>query len=369
MRCYEQRNLNAETLNSRDTCSCKERTHIFFLKTHKTASSTVMNMLFRFGDTRNLTFAFPKNGHFSYPSYFNSKFVDGFSKESKQEFHIMCHHMRFQLSEVENVMPNDTFYFTILRNPVTQMESSFSYNKNQEVFQKSESLEDFLNNTSKYYRSNMSSSYYAKNYIAFDLGFDNNGRESEKHYKLLCQTVEIMFDLVLIVEYFDESLILLKNALCWTFDDVLSIPINSRSNSSKHSLSEKAQEKIKNWSQLDWHMYVYFNKSFWDQVEKFGRKRMDRELGELRRKRSEMAQVCIQGESDPNKMTDKSLSPYQSGIARIIGHNLKPGLNDAEKQFCQKLVTPEIQYTNLLKRKNMTSPMLPPSVSPYIGFT
>ncbi|XP_063297735.1 galactose-3-O-sulfotransferase 2-like [Pelobates fuscus] len=310
-----------------------------------------MNMLFRFGDTRNLTFAFPKTTHFSYPSYFHSTFVDGFSKESKQEFHIMCHHMRFQLSEVENVMPNDTFYFTILRNPVTQMESSFSYNKNQEAFQKFVSLEDFLNNTSKYYRSNMSSSYYAKNYIAFDLGFDNNGRESEKHYRLLCQTVEIMFDLVLIVEYFDESLVLLKNALCWTFDDVLSIPLNSRSNSSKHSLSEKDEEKIKNWSQLDWHMYVYFNKSFWDQVEKFGRKRMDHELEELQRKRSEMAQVCLQGEADPDNMTDKSLRPYQSGRARILGHNLKPGLKDAEKQFCQKLVTPEIQYTNLLKSK------------------
>ncbi|CAH2246494.1 galactose-3-O-sulfotransferase 2-like, partial [Pelobates cultripes] len=47
--------------------------------------------------------------------------------------------------------------------------------------------------------------------------------------------------------------------------------------------------------------------SFWDQVEKFGRKRMDCELGELRRKRSEMAQVCLQGEADPDRQISKTL--------------------------------------------------------------
>ena len=36
-------------------------TKVIFQKTHKTASSTVQNMLFRFGEKRNLNFALPKN--------------------------------------------------------------------------------------------------------------------------------------------------------------------------------------------------------------------------------------------------------------------------------------------------------------------
>ncbi|CAH2246487.1 galactose-3-O-sulfotransferase 2-like [Pelobates cultripes] len=259
--------------------------------------------------------------------------------------------MRFQLTEVEKVMPNSTFYFTIVRNPVSHMESSFSYFKNIDVFHGAKSLEDFFTNTSKYYKTNSANGYYAKNFMAFDLGFDNNGRESTKHFKLMCQAVDIMFDLVLISDYFDESLVLLKNALCWTFEDILSIPLNSRSNNTKQVLSKETQEKIKNWNQLDWNLYVYFNRSFWNKVDNFGRKRMENEVEELRKKRTEITQICLQGEVDPDQMQNKSLKPYQSGLARILGHNLKPGLKESDRLLCQKLITPEIQYTELLKKR------------------
>ena len=44
------------------SCSQDEMvTKVIFQKTHKTASSTVQNMLFRFGEKRNLNFALPKN--------------------------------------------------------------------------------------------------------------------------------------------------------------------------------------------------------------------------------------------------------------------------------------------------------------------
>ncbi|CAH2246496.1 galactose-3-O-sulfotransferase 2-like [Pelobates cultripes] len=131
------------------------------------------------------------------------------------------------------------------------MESSFTHYKEQNVFQNPNRLADFLNNTATYYNSTDIDSHYGKNFMSLDLGFDNNGQESAKHFKLACQTAEILFDLVLISEYFDESLVLLKNARCWTFDDVQSIPLNIRSNTTKQSLPDKTQEKIKNLNQLD----------------------------------------------------------------------------------------------------------------------
>uniref|UniRef100_A0A8C5PE84 Galactose-3-O-sulfotransferase 2 n=1 Tax=Leptobrachium leishanense TaxID=445787 RepID=A0A8C5PE84_9ANUR len=345
--------LSASTNAGTTRGSCQSKTHIFFLKTHKTASSTIMNILFRFGDARNLTFAFPfhKLSQFYYPAYFNSEYVDGFSKNKPKEFHIMCHHLRFQLDEVEKVMPNDTFYFTILRNPISLMESSYSYYKSMDIFRKSKTLEDFLNKTTMFYNRFSKNSNYAKNFMAFDLGFDHNGRVSAKKLKLMCQTVEVTFNLVLISEYFDESLILLKNALCWTIDDVLSIPLNSRSNETKRTISEESKNKIKNWNSLDWELYVYFNKSFWNQVEEFGRKQMEQEVEELRRRRAEISQVCLQGVVHPEKVQDRSLKPFQAGIAKILGYNLKPGLKEAEKVSCQKLVTPELQYSSLLWNK------------------
>ena len=41
-------------------------TKVIFLKTHKTASSTVQNMLFRFGEKQNLNFALPKDNGYRY---------------------------------------------------------------------------------------------------------------------------------------------------------------------------------------------------------------------------------------------------------------------------------------------------------------
>ncbi|KAM4042594.1 uncharacterized protein ACNLHF_013194 isoform 4-T5 [Anomaloglossus baeobatrachus] len=139
--------------NKRDTKSCQPKDNIFFLKTHKTASSSIMNILFRYGEFCNLTFAFPIEGaSYAYANFFKTSFVNGFSDQSKKIFNIMCHHMRFNYTEVEKVMPKDTFYFTILRNPISQMESSFSYNKDFECFTKAKNLEDFLQNSKIFYK-------------------------------------------------------------------------------------------------------------------------------------------------------------------------------------------------------------------------
>ncbi|XP_069830042.1 galactose-3-O-sulfotransferase 2-like [Dendropsophus ebraccatus] len=333
--------------------SCWPHRHIFFLKTHKTGSSTIMNMLFRFGESRNLMFALPTNNfsQFFYPYHFRAYFVEGFVTRIRPSYDIMCHHMRFHLTEVEKVMPEDTFYFTIMRNPVSHMESSFSYYKSLDVFVNASSLEEYVTNPHKYYNQTSIDSCYGKNLMAFDLGLDHNDPATPKHFELARKTIETMFNLVLITEYFDESLILLKDALCWRFNDILSFPLNSRGNDSRNVLSEKTQEKIKTWNQLDWQLYGYFNKTFWEKVDTFGRDRMKSEVQELRRRRAEQSEVCLQGHVDPNKIRDKFLKPFQPGVSRILGYNLKPGLRRAQQLLCRRMVTPELQYTAVLYNK------------------
>lgn len=81
---------------------CKPKTNIVFLKVHKSASSTVMNILFRFGEMHNLSFAFPLKGgpQLFYPQHFMARFVQGFSPGKPPRFNILCHHMRFLQPEV-----------------------------------------------------------------------------------------------------------------------------------------------------------------------------------------------------------------------------------------------------------------------------
>ena len=43
-----------------DVNHCPVKKQVIFAKTHKTGSSTVQNILFRFGQRHNLSFAFPQ---------------------------------------------------------------------------------------------------------------------------------------------------------------------------------------------------------------------------------------------------------------------------------------------------------------------
>lgn len=70
----------------------------------------------------------------------------------------------------------------------------------------------------------------------FDLGLQhkyyNDPVMIQKHIDELAENI----DLVLIMEYFDESLILLKRELCWELDDVVYFKLNQRSKEYKQAI-------------------------------------------------------------------------------------------------------------------------------------
>lgn len=258
-------------------------------------------------------------------------------------------------------MPKKTFYFSILRNPVQLMESSFTYYKGTSAFSKTKDLEEFLDQPSQFYNASAPDSHYARNLMAFDFGYNHNGNFSAKHIQLMLQAIEADFDLLLISEYFDESMVLLKEILCWDLDDVIFFPLNSRHNNSKTPLSESTTDKIKRWNSLDWEIYVHFNKTFWEKIDRhIGKERMHSEVRTLQQKRQQLARICLQGSSGvaPQQIKDRALVPLQHGRAVIMGYNLKPSLDKATRQMCQRMVTPELQYNRLLYRKQFPNKAL-----------
>lgn len=83
--------------------SCPPRQHLVFLKTHKSGSSSVLSLLHRYGDQHGLRFALPTRYQFGYPRLFQASWVKGYQPEdggTQVPFHILCHHMRFNLKEV-----------------------------------------------------------------------------------------------------------------------------------------------------------------------------------------------------------------------------------------------------------------------------
>ncbi|XP_009461102.1 PREDICTED: galactose-3-O-sulfotransferase 2-like [Nipponia nippon] len=343
--------------------TCEPKTDIVFLKVHKSASSTVMNILFRFGETHNLTFAFPIGGgnQLFYPHHFLASFVKGFSPRRPQRFNILCHHMRFLQSEVQKVVSSSAVYFSILRNPVQLMESSFMYYKGTSAFSRARSLEEFLSHPYHFYNPADPNSHYAKNLMTFDFGFNPDGEFSAKRVQLMLKAIEASFDLLLISEYFDESMVLLKEMLCWDLDSIVSFPLNIRDSSTKFPLSDTIVEKIKDWNRLDWEIYIHFNRTFWERIDRdIGRERMQQEVKALRKRRAELARTCLQGMGSvaPKDIKDSSLQPLQHGNAKILGYNLKQGLDKETERMCRRLVTPELQYSSALYKKQFAQKRL-----------
>ncbi|XP_055370022.1 galactose-3-O-sulfotransferase 2 isoform X2 [Betta splendens] len=368
----DKRLVNAPTRNVPINATCSSKSHVVFLKTHKTASSTILNILYRYGESRNLTFALPLNRHSQlfYPYPFATHFVEGIASRSVKEFHIICNHMRFRKSEVAKVMPKDSFYFSILRNPVAMMESIFIYYKSIPAFHKAHSLDDFLDNNRVKYNASVAGNHYAHNILAFDFGFENNIAENatdfEQSASMAIAAIERDFHLILISEYFDESMVLLKHALCWSLEDVVSFKLNSRSERSRCSLLPSTAEKIKRWNSLDWRIYLHFNTTFWHKVDSLvGQEQMRKEMYELRELQGKLARTCLRdgGAVDPSQVKDTSLKPFQYGAAVIQGYNLNPYIDKHTKTRCQRLITPELQYTERLYTQQF--PNL--SAKPYVG--
>ena len=68
-------------------------------------------------------------------------------------------------------------------------------------------------------------SWFDKNELLWDLGMDVSQMEDKHKLREIIEFYEKEFDLVLIAERFDESLILMKNLLCWDLQDVIYLKV------------------------------------------------------------------------------------------------------------------------------------------------
>ena len=104
------------------TDNCYLVADVIFVKTHKTASSTIQNILFRFGTKHNLVFALPAhNGNrFNYPRPFNLDMV----KKIDAPVNIITNHLR--ASDELRKVNSKAKMVTIVRSTASLYESTFS---------------------------------------------------------------------------------------------------------------------------------------------------------------------------------------------------------------------------------------------------
>uniref|UniRef100_A0A8C4WN25 Galactose-3-O-sulfotransferase 3 n=1 Tax=Gopherus evgoodei TaxID=1825980 RepID=A0A8C4WN25_9SAUR len=254
-----------------------KHTSVAFLKTHKTAGTTVQNILFRFAEQHNVTVALPHHAcdhQFCYPRNFSARFVHP--------------HLRFQHQELHRLMPNDTLYVTILREPVAMFESLFTYyNQYCSAFKRvpNGSMEAFLANPLAFYRPQDKFSMYAHNTLLYDLGGDNDHSPADLTYlSNFIRQMEEVFSLVMIAEYFDDRWCCCAPALLGPGGCALRQAQHARIPGPRATSAQRCWPPASRaWNGLDAGSMTTLMPPFWRKVAQAGRECVAEEVRALRR--------------------------------------------------------------------------------------
>ena len=75
---------------------------------------------------------------------------------------------------------------------------------------------------------------------------------------------------MIILEYLDESLIVLRRKLCWDLIDILSLPLHILTYSYKDfALNSSLIQTLKNWNAVDYKLYETFNATLWKTISSY----------------------------------------------------------------------------------------------------
>ncbi|XP_070547481.1 galactosylceramide sulfotransferase-like [Ptychodera flava] len=327
-----------------DTCTPKH--NIVFLKTHKAGSSTVQNIVLRYGEKHKLTFALPKRRGVSennagWPHHFDKQYL---IETPGKGYNIFAFHCRFAHKELSAVMPTGSIYFTILREPVSLYESMFRFffttNIRRQLKLKGDFTKaavTFLSDPRRYYNADRSFPL-VRNPMMFDMGMSVDEMDDERAVLRKIAELEGALHFVMISEYFDESLVLLRHLLCWKVDDIAYLANNVRINAErKLKGTDSLAEKIEQWNQADVMLYRHFNATFWERIQSFGADRMEKEVWQFREKLEKSREFCVQ----------RSKAGLSITGAKVVQYELNEG---AENNLdCQRMITTELDYLNYIK--------------------
>ena len=271
----ESRNIDGYDM----TKFTQEMTNIYFVKVHKAGSTTVQNILYRYGLNRNLLFAlFACPNGMPFPQVASKEYLVRDSHHS--EFNIMCDHALFDETTHRQYMPDNTVVIGILRHPLEQLRSSIAFHGLTKPMHltTSDPTTEFLSDPSSYdarIRFTGSSRHcgpvltpsFTQNHMAYHFGYRRQQNNSQVYIDRFMADMNRTLDFMLILERLDESLVLLKRLLRWRTEDIISLPLFSTAsfgkkpmkNSRDATATRELIAKHRKWSTADYVMYEHYS--------------------------------------------------------------------------------------------------------------
>lgn len=248
--------------------------HLIFAKVHKAASSTLQNILLRFAMVRNLSILLPVEGNLISES--DSKIPRSAilpHPEGERKFYdIFASHVIYDEKEISQYCYTSSVRFTIVREPLNQAVSAVHYyiTKMPKVDltwaakkYKKDYVNHFIRHPKDFYNAVRGpANSYINNRMSVDLGFDLKDFEASKRniFKVhaFIRKIERQFDFVLISDYFDESVVLMRRLLRWKMKDIVYIKVNTAVGKKDPILNSNIIQNFMEWSAIDSVLYSHF---------------------------------------------------------------------------------------------------------------
>ena len=237
-----------EIVNDRHL-KCDPKRKVAFQKTHKCASTTIQNLLLRFGRVNNLNFVLPpKKSPLNQSIPFERSMINETLWEKVGlEYDIFLLHSMWNQKEIANTLSDhgDVFYFSFIRDPAVQFRSRWDYDSLDRKYNKT--IEEYALAASKETNITMQKRMIGFNQILHDFGFPYEAMHDRVKIEDKIKEIDETFDLILLADYyyFNDSIILLKDALCWEYKDMINFQLNSKNEKLVTSLSPRAYQTLK----------------------------------------------------------------------------------------------------------------------------
>ncbi|XP_065655669.1 uncharacterized protein LOC100209212 isoform X2 [Hydra vulgaris] len=327
---------------------------VAFLKTHYTGSDVITNILNRYGDLNNLNVALPTDGlsTFFWPLRFQWKYID-ITLLNGSLPNIIANHARYNNDVMDNILNPNSVYITIIRDPVRQLETTFNnleFGALLEIEEKEDQLKMFLKNPKMYIQGVIQKNRFKdslnliKNGQFFDLGLATTDYHKKNVIKSTIQELYEKFTLVLIYEYLDESLVMLKRKLCWQLDDILYLRFQHKNQNAKNriAVSDELSEMIMSWNKADASLYEFFNRTLWEEI-RFEGEDFQKELKQFKETLKQIELDCI-GDTITNNQfileeipSEKQPSNYYFEVNNREANNGDTFLNFENRKTFSKL--------------------------------
>lgn len=185
-----------------------------------------------------------------------------------------------------------------------------------------------------------------KNGMFFDLGLHTSKYEDEIAISSAIFDIQKKFTIVLIYEYLDESLVLLKRKLCWEIDDIIYLGALLPHNTPNRDLnvSHAAKEALARWNMADFMLYDFFNATLWQQI--LNEEGFDAEVARFRKRRKEIEVHCAKIESFYGTMTFDFVNFNDSQSSETHGPQ---GVK--LKDICAKMAMKDSDYLEYFRKE------------------